>query len=163
MNNKGFTLVELLATIVVLALVLGIVAVNVQSFLTSTQDKVFTRYEETMKTAATEYIVDTGDLPTTSIPVCTKLSTLTKNDPVKKEVAYLDPFENPGNSNDNCMAGSFVYVEVDPDSANRNRTDDAGHTDNNRKYTYKVCLKCDNYTSEDCNKVTQEQYNTYCK
>lgn len=157
MNNKGFTLVELLATIVVLALVFGIVAINVQSFLTSTQDKVFTRYEETMKTAAIEYIVDTGDLPTTSIPVCVKLSTLTKNDPTKKEVAYLDPFENPGNSNDNCMTDSFVYVEVDPDSANRNRTDDDGHIDNNKKYTYKVCLSCDNYKSEDCNKVTSAQ------
>ena len=157
MNNKGFTLVELLATMVVLALIFGIVIVNVQNFLTSTQDKVFTRYEETMQTAAIEYIVDTGDLPTTSIPVCVKLSTLTKGDPTKKEAAYLDPFENPGNSNDDCMANSFVYVEVDPDSANRNRTDDSGHTDNNKKYTYKVCLSCDNYKSEDCSKVTAAQ------
>ena len=70
-------------------------------------------------------------------------------------------FNNP-NSNDKCDKNSFIFVEVDPNSANRNKTDSEGHTDNNKKFIYKVCLSCDNYKSEDCSKVTAAQKRNIC-
>ncbi len=161
-NNKGFTLVELLAAIVIIAILGAIVVINFTGFLTSTQDKVFTTYEESMKSATIEYIIDTGDIPTSSRPTCVKLKTLTTGDTVTKSPAYLDEFTNP-NSEDNCLANSFVFVEVDPENENRNKTDSQGRTDNNKKFIYKVCLSCNNYKSEDCSKVTDLQRNKYCK
>ena len=161
-NNKGFTLVELLAAIVIIAILGAIAVVNFTGFLSNTQEKVFTTYEESMKSATIEYIIDTGNIPTSSTPVCVKLQTLTTGDTVTKSPAYLDEFANP-NSDDKCITNSYVYVEVDPENENRNKTDDQGRTDNNKKFIYKVCLSCNNYKSEDCSKVTDLQISKYCK
>jgi prepilin-type N-terminal cleavage/methylation domain-containing protein len=161
MKNKGFTLVEMLAIIVILAILAGIVLLNFSSILSSTQDKVFKTYEESMRDSTIEYIVDTGNIPTLSSPLCVRLTTLTSHDDVNKSPAYLSKFNNP-NSSDTCDSKSFIFVEVDPENANRNKTDSQGHTDNNKKFIYKVCLKCDNYTSEDCSKVTSDQVRNIC-
>lgn len=158
MKNKGFTLVEMLAAIVIIAILGAIVVINFSNIFSSTQEKVFKTYEDSMKDASVMYIVDTGNLPTSSNPICIKLSDLVKNNPSTHEVAYLDKFNNP-NSSDTCVTNSFIFVEVDP---NRNNTDSEGHTDNNKKFIYKVCLSCDNYTSSSCSEVTATQKRNIC-
>ena len=161
MKNKGFTLVEMLAALVILAILGAILVINFSNIFSSTQEKVFKTYEDSMKDSTIMYIVDTGKIPTKNNPLCVKLSDLVKSNPSTHEVAYLDKFNNP-NSDDTCDKNSFIFVEVDPNSANRNNTDSEGHTDNNKKFIYKVCLSCDNYKSEDCSKVTAAQKRNIC-
>ena len=156
MNNKGFTLVELLAVLVILGILAAILLVNFTNIFSLAQDKVFTTYEQSMKDSTIEYMVDTGNLPTNGKPLCVRLNILTKADTVNKTPAYLDKFKNP-NGSDNCNDSSFVFVEID----NSSNTND-GHTDNNQKYKYKVCLDCNNYQSEDCSKVTKKQKQDIC-
>lgn len=161
MKNNGFTLIELLATIVIIAIVGAIAVVNLNGFLTSTQEKVYKTYENSMKTAIIEYIVESGEPPTSSTPICVKLSKLVNPDTVNHIPAYLDKFTNPS-GNDTCEEKSFIFVEVDNDNEHRDKTDDKGYTDNNRKYVYRICLSCDNYKSEDCSKVTASQKTNIC-
>ena len=158
MKNKGFTLVEMLAAIVILSILIAIVVLNFTNIFSSTQEKVFKTYESSMKDSTIEYIVDTGNLPTASKPLCVRLKTLTTPDTVNKLPAYLDKFNNP-NSSDNCDNKSFIFVEVDKTKQN---VDSEGHVDNNKKFIYKVCLSCDNYQSEGCSQVTAAQKKNIC-
>ena len=159
MNNKGFTLIELLATIVILSILLAIIALNFGNIFSSTRDKVFNTYIESMRDATIEYIVDTGEMPTKTQPLYIRLAYLVGEEerlnPLsgkmeKAKPAYLDPFQNPS-SDDKCLTNSFIKVELDLDNEGREKTDDKGRTDNNKRFKYSVCLKCDNYTSEGCN------------
>ena len=52
MNKKGFTLVELLATIVIIALLAGIATVSYTSIVKQSSDRVFESYESTMHAEA---------------------------------------------------------------------------------------------------------------
>ena len=159
-NNNGFTLIELLAVIVILAILMGIIALNFSNIFSSTQDKVYKTYEDSMKTAAIEYIIDSGETPTKSTPLIIRLAYFVgdeaRKNPLtgvmeKAKPAYIDHFHNPKDTND-CTLNSFVKVEIDPEKENRERTDEEGRTDNNKNYLYKVCLYCENsYISDACN------------
>ena len=64
MNKKGFTLVELLAVIVIIALLSSIAAVSYTTFVNSTRDRVYKTYEDTIKSAAEMYLIDNpGEIP----------------------------------------------------------------------------------------------------
>ena len=74
MNDKGITLIELLATIVVLAIVIGIVFSNITSDVKGKKEELKTYQEELIKEAAESYIADyindnkTGNCGTTGNP-----------------------------------------------------------------------------------------------
>lgn len=161
MKNNGFTLVEMLAAIVILSILLAIIVINFTNIFSSTQEKVFTTYENSMKDATIEYIVDTGKIPSISTPVCVRLLTLVTPNTTLNEPAYLNKFNNP-NGSDTCENKSFVFVEIDPANANRDKTDGKQYTDNNKKFIYKVCLNCSNYQSEDCYQVSSDQVRNIC-
>ena len=46
MKNKGFTLVEMLAAIVILSILIAIIVINFSNIFSSTQDKVYKTYEK---------------------------------------------------------------------------------------------------------------------
>ena len=100
-NNKGFTLIELLAVIVILAILMGIIALNFSSIFSSTQDKVYKTYEDSMKTAAIEYIIDSGETPTKTKPLIIRLAYFVGDEERKNPLtgvmekaspAYIDHF-----------------------------------------------------------------------
>ena len=107
-----------------------------------------------------EYIIDSGETPTKTKPLIIRLAYFVGDEERKNPLtgvmekaspAYIDHFHNPKDTND-CTKNSYVKVEIDPDKANRNKTDDEGRTDNNKNYLYKVCLYCENiYVSDACN------------
>ena len=55
MNNKGFTLVELIATIVILALVMGIASYAITGLITSSKQKNYDLLVTSVKDAAESY------------------------------------------------------------------------------------------------------------
>jgi len=138
-NNKGFTLVELLAVVVILTLVIGIAIGAYYGFYDNAKEKVFENYEQSMKDAAIQYIIDTGDMPTSGTPLRLTLKYLTgeKDNGKQLKKGFIDYFKNPDNNGDRCLDGSYVEVKV----ANREATTD-GKIDYNKKYEYKVCLNC---------------------
>ncbi len=134
MNNKAFTLVELLAVIVMVALISGVAVVAYNNITSSVKTKVYTTYEIGMKTAIQEAVIDEPSLLGVDVP----LSYLVGEDKGGlsvdlPKVPYLDLFNNPDNSNDFCLSGSYARASLE-----------------GNKTIIKVCFKCTNYQSSTC-------------
>ena len=72
MNRRGFTLVELLAVIVIIGLVGGIATIFYNSFQTQTVKKVFVTYMDNMRESTIMYFLDNPTKqPTSSNPTKT--------------------------------------------------------------------------------------------
>lgn len=121
MNKKGFSLVELLAVIVILAIVGGIAVVSYNAIINRTRIKSYKNYESSMKSSATMYIIDNG-----------YKNKITLNELINSN--KINEFNNP-NSNNKCL-DSYILV-------NKNNEDSSD-------LTYKVCLICPEYKSEGC-------------
>ncbi len=131
MRNKGFTLVELLATIVILALISGIGAVAYTSIVKQSEIRVYEAYENTMHAETVELLAKKPEL----MPKNNQTERFSLND------IKIEPIHNPRNNNDLCT-GSYVEVT---------RSD---YKEGTYVYslTYKVCLICGDYNSDstDC-------------
>ena len=121
MNKKGFTLVELLAVIVILAIIGGIAAISYNAIMENTKTKSYINYEQSMKSSAMLYIMDYG-----------YKNKITLNELISSN--KIDEFSNP-NSDNKCLSS---YVSI---TKNNNDSSDL---------TYKVCLICPEYKSEGC-------------
>lgn len=126
-KKNGFTLVELLAVIVVVAVLGSIAVANFQPVIQKSKRSVFTTYEESMLTRAKVYFINHDD----KIPAVGGTLKLGLND------LNIDPFKNPDNDNDKCLSS---YVNV-------TRSEDVG---SQMDITYKVCLICNNYKTTGC-------------
>lgn len=58
MKNKGFTLVELLAVIVILGVILSMVTIGVSFYMKKTEETSFNTMIETIKTSTELYLID---------------------------------------------------------------------------------------------------------
>ena len=58
MKNKGFTLVELLGVIVVLAIIGGIATLAITNYIGNSKEKVYRNYVATLKTTVEDYLID---------------------------------------------------------------------------------------------------------
>lgn len=124
MNNKGFSLVELLAVIVILAIIGGIAAISYTSLIDKTETKSYQNYEQSMKSSATMYIIDNG-----------YKNRITLSELIDSN--KIDEFNNP-KSEDKCL-DSYILVNRDSDDSS--------------SLSYKICLICskDDYkTHSDC-------------
>ena len=120
MNKHGFTLVELLATIVIIALIAGIATISYSALIHESNLSHFKRYQDTLHAEAAYYLSNNYDKVTFNSNKAT-LSLTTLNP---------DPINNPINHNDKC---SSSYVEV-------TRT----YVGSIASITYKVCIVCSN-------------------
>lgn len=123
MNNRGFSLMELLAVIVILGIVMSIAVVSYNAVVSNTETKVYKNYENSMKSGVMMYIIDNG-VPASGMITLEELL-------LDKRVDY---FKNP-KSNDQCLTS---YVEI-----TKNNND-------NTNLSYKVCLICPEYKSSGC-------------
>lgn len=126
MNKKGFTLVEILATLAVLSFVTGIAVMAYTSIVESSKLRAFKTYEKTMYAEAMHLMIESTYDPE-------KASYFPNNGQTKRlslSDIDIDPFQNPRNKNDLCPTS---YVDV-------TRTV-VGSVDS---FTYKVCLICKN-------------------
>ena len=124
--KKGFTLVEILATIVIIALIAGIGVVAVRSYLITSDEKYYNALASGILLAGDDYFHDHRDL----LPTGNEIS-------------------DPVNLNDLI---SSRYMEQVKDSKGNVCTGYIKAYRENNKYNYKVCLICetDNYVSSGC-------------
>ena len=132
LNNKGFSLFELLAVIVIIGVIATIAAPSISKYISGSELTTFVAYENSMEDAAKNAVLDCVGRS------ATKCELPEKGEINKIELSYLieegfiDEITPPKGGNCN-LDKSFVRVE------NRG----------NLNYKFKVCLYCDNYTTDD--------------
>ena len=137
-NKKGFTLVELLAVIVIVALLTGIGAISYTAFVNKTKNNVYKTYEDTMKSTTQLYLLDNSDM----IPPINGKTILYLNDLLLNN--KIDQIKNPHNKEDICSSSnrdndSYILIER------------GENIEDNFNLTYNVCLKCSSgYMSDSC-------------
>ena len=101
MNKKGFSLVELLATIVIIALLSGVATISYSAFIRQSENNTFERYQDTMHSEAVAYFLDNPtEIPTSSTKRLSLAMLKTKaiNNPVDKDDlcpnSYVDVTRN---------------------------------------------------------------------
>ena len=120
MNKKGFTLVEVLVTITIIAIISGIGVVSYRTFFDNGKTSYYKSIESNILLAASDYFLDHRDLlPVTDNYVEESLDKL-----VAKK--YIEEVKD---SKGKPCAGSVIAYKED------------------KKYSYSVCLKCDDYES----------------
>ncbi|MBR3660847.1 MAG: prepilin-type N-terminal cleavage/methylation domain-containing protein [Bacilli bacterium] len=136
MNKDGFTLVELLAVFVILAIILGLSVVGVNSVIKNSKDGVYKSNINTLKSAAQNYVIDNIDLIN---------SALIRDDNYSIDFENLKSYINLSSLNaPNGGTCDSSYVIVSKDIVT-----------NKYNYKYQVCLICkdgDNllYKSSEC-------------
>lgn len=122
MNKKGFSLIELISVIVILAIIMSIGVLSYNSILNNTKNKSYKTYEGTMQGGAMMYIIDNG------VPNDNKITLQQLLDDNR-----VDYFNDP-NSDSKCLNS---YVEIIKNGSNSD-------------LSYKVCLICPTYKSNGC-------------
>ena len=118
MNKKAFTLVELLAAILIISLISGIAVITYTGVVENGRLSSFHAYEKTMHAEAIGLLFEQPEL----IPNVGQTKRFSLTD------IGIGTFVNPKNKNDTC---SDSYVEVTRSVR--------GNVDS---FTYKVCLIC---------------------
>lgn len=143
MKNKGFTLVELLGVIVVLAIIGGIATLAITNYIGNSKEKVYRNYVATLKTTVEDYLIDDFAKNGNLLPNVGGSRTFTLNDLINAKV--IEELKDPNGGTCN-QTTTIVTVKRDVD------------TDINFNLTYDVyldcpraTLTCTNYTNaNDC-------------
>lgn len=143
MNKKGFTLIELIAVVALLAIVMVIGVYAITSYMTRSREKSFVvltnSFEDSVATLITDCIAD----PNAS-ELCSRI-TIPSNGgeyiyitlaPLI-DYGYIENMKNPWNTSEKCRDNSYVIAT---------RT-----SDDNIAFDYQVCLQCGTHqSSQNC-------------
>ena len=108
MNKKAFTLVELLAAIVIMGILITVVSVIIVKKVNETKEEAYDQLITSIELAAKNYVIDNGDELVqykTNDWVEISLDTLVNNE-------YLDNIRNP-KTKSNLPISDIVYVTID--------------------------------------------------
>ncbi len=119
-GQDGYTLVELLAVMVILVLIAGFVAPQVVGYLGKAKSDAATIQIENLVNALDLYYLDTGSLPSTeeglAALVVKPTSAETWNGPyVRKEASLIDPWGTPYRYSHPGKYGRFDLFSLGPD------------------------------------------------
>lgn len=141
-NNKGFTLVELLAAVVIMGILSSVAVVSYTRYQEKVRQEAYAAMESSTFSAAQTYIQDRGLIVTTDAndPLTIEVSTLVN-------AGFLPKLEDPRKKGSYCHNDSRVEVSRR-----------AGENSVLDEYIYTVIIKCSNYTSshEDSNGNTRD-------
>lgn len=133
-NNKAFTLVEMIAVVALISILSGTAIMSVSNIVNKSKKKTYQNFEKNLKVAATNYIGNHPEL------VATGSQTLQATQLIDE--GYLETMVDPANKSSNCNENSSVTVY-------QKRANGAF----NIEMSYKICLVCSSYkTSSDCGK-----------
>ena len=139
MNKKAFTLIELLAVVVILGLLVAIAYPAVNSYISETKDTTYTLHEADMKTAASYMMSeciqnDTEDC----VPKSGESKTIYLSELV--DTKYSNPIKDPGKKDGYCKDGESYVIVTNTGTSTV-------------KLDYQVCLTCDKYASGKCSEL----------
>lgn len=142
MKKNGFTLIELIATLVILGIISSIAVVSYNRYIRKATNDSYIDAEKTMKAAAESFLTYCNSaslhlpaecviIPSAEEKVEISLDTLVNN-------GFMDSVKD---QNNNGFCTGKVTVE------NEN---EVGTSTVNYNLNYKVCLQCSRYQSRDC-------------
>ena len=129
LNNKGFSLVELLAIITILGLIMGTAIPAYQQYVTKTRKEAYDTLITSSRTAAQNKFLADGQ------PIVCKKYYIVED---LYGGGYMDKPSDPASTATNCTGE--VYIKSAPDS----------ETDLMENYYLSVHLKCSVYETTDC-------------
>ncbi len=135
MKKNGFTLVELLAAIVILGILMTIATTAFSNMLGNATDSGYKDFESSIKNAAINYFVDhTSNLPKVGSEVAISAKTLIRD-------GYLVSMKDPqtGGKALTCDQNSYIVI--------KQATSVNGY---NLNLTYSPCIVCSSYKSSTC-------------
>ena len=138
-QKRAFTLVELLAVIVILGLLFALTVPAVSRYINETREKNYSLHEADMKTAASNLM---SECVQKNDPMCLPEDGETKvvylDELVEKK--YSEKIKDPDDTDKFCdMENSYVVV--------------SNSSNNVVELDYQVCLVCSNYKSEACDTI----------
>ena len=139
MNKKGFTLVELLAVIIIIGIISGIAIGGTSIYMNKTREKSYEAMELTLFNGAQNYIIDKGVLVPECQPAgaaltnCTNGLIITSDKLIQNR--FVKELEDPGTKNAQCTG----QVKVTRRKATGNKLD---------QYNYAVHLECPSHAND---------------
>ncbi len=142
-SNSGFTLIEMLAVVVILAVLISIAIPSYNRYILNTKSRAYETAEESMIKSINTIMVECVSDRTSTF--CKDKKFPTEVDGVVKvplkvlvEEDYMDRVKDPKHSNKYCdEEESYAYVKKEKN-------------DKINGYTYHACLKCQDYASSEC-------------
>lgn len=135
MKKNGFTLVELLAVLVIMGLLSLIIVPNVTKYIKSSTKTTYETYKHTLADAAKNYIIDhPEEVPEDVYSHVTNGPVTTLEAKTLIEGGYMESLKEPKNSKKTCDDNSRVFVRL------------IGYGANDTKVlAYYVMLKCQDH------------------
>ena len=142
-DKKAFTLIEMLAVMILFSIVLAIAGPAYYAYIERSQKGAYQSAEKALTTSAMDAMLDCVN--NRGKEFCkNKRLPQSDNEYVKMTLeqlikgAYMDPIHDPKNRSKYCSEeDSYAYVLKNPESEKGG-------------YTYHACLVCGSYVSENC-------------
>ena len=158
MNKKAFTLIELLAVIVILSIIMILATIAINRYLFQSKNKSFDILVDTFEDGAlqgyTECLINGSN---TSIKNYCDNHKLTGNEVIVLkdliDYGFVESFKNPYNTDETCdLTLSTITITANTSvTTNYRKTKLYDYLlDINPNYTYKTCLICGDKVSEGC-------------
>jgi len=130
LNNKGFTLIEILAAVTIMGILAGIGVASYTRYQEKVRNDSYEAMEKSAYAAAQNYLQSTGSI----VPEEPNYRTIDVQTLV--DGGYLNELIDPRTKNTHCHSGSYVKVTKKPSVGTKLE-----------EYTYIVTIKCRHYTS----------------
>ena len=132
LNKKGFTMLELLAVIIILGIVMTLAYMGVSKYLEQARSTTYSDFEKNITSGVTNYLIDhTGSIPDEGESLVVDVEKLVCE-------GYIENLQDPRESARTCNLESYA---IDKRNAN---------TGYNMDIDYEACLVCAGYKSPAC-------------
>ena len=132
MNKKGFTMLELLAVIIILGILMSLAYTSISKYLNQAKEATYSDFEQNIKDGVTNYLIDhTGSIPNVGESLVVDVEKLVCE-------GYVESLQDPHESARTCNLESYAIVK---------RNNNTGY---NMDIDYDACLVCAGYKSPAC-------------